>query len=84
MNTHQTHGENLMKKNHNLSPCTVQSVSYTPERRVMTFTSTAASPIDARPASRRRKPSLRLKIRMATESTTSFEPVIKVRKHAKT
>lgn len=73
-----------MKKNHNLSPCAVQSVSYTPERRVMTFTSTAASPTATQSAVKRRKLSFRLKIMMAPEATFSFEPVIKVRTHAKT
>ncbi len=72
-----------MKKNHSLPPCTVQSVSYTPERRTMTFTSNAASATATPPTVKRRRPSFRLRIMMSPQAASSFEPVIKFRTPAK-
>lgn len=83
MNPQQPCVEKLMKTKHLPSPCVVQSVTYTPERRVMTFTSIAPNPGVARWPVRRRKAPLRLHLTMAPEAASSFEPTIQVRSQTK-
>jgi len=59
--------------------CALQSITYTPERRVMIFTSTmACAGLTQRPLIRCRVP-LRLKPLIEPEAAFSFEPVIQVR-----
>jgi len=63
--------------------CALQSITYTPERRVMIFTSTVAwAGLTQRSLIRRRLP-LRLKLLIEPEAAFSFEPVIQVRSLAK-
>ena len=50
--------------------CAVQSVSYTPERRVITLTSTLPSSIAAQPAVKRRKSPFRLKTQLLNLAVT--------------
>jgi len=83
MNTHQLYEENLMKTKQLPSPCVVQSVTYTPERRIITFSRIAPHPDYARQPVRRRKGPIRLHLTMAPEAVSSFEPVIQVRSQTK-
>ena len=83
MNLHQPHPDNLMKTTHLTPICTVQSVTYTPERRVITLTSITLNPTATRLALKRRKASFRLKILMGAEAECSFAPAIQVRSLAK-
>ena len=83
MNIHQPGEENLMKIKNLPSPCVVQSVTYTPERRVLTFASIAPNPGPARWPVRRRKAPFRLHLTMAPEAASGFEPTIQVRSQAK-
>lgn len=83
MNSHPTHAENSMKTVPPPPICTVQSVTYTPERRVITLMIIVPSSTAAPVAARRRKAPFRLKIQMPPEAGSSFEPVIEVRSPAK-
>ncbi len=63
--------------------CAVQSITYTPERRVITLSRIAPHPDYARLPVRRRKAPFRLHLNMAPEAASSFEPVIQVRSQSK-
>ena len=63
--------------------CAVQSITYTPERRVITLSCIAPHPDYARLPFRRRKVPFRLQLMMAPESASSFEPTIQVRSQTK-
>lgn len=62
---------------------TVQSITYTPERRVMTFSRIAPRPDFTRPPGKRRKALYRLQLIMGPEAECSFEPTIQVRTQTK-
>jgi hypothetical protein len=62
---------------------TVQSITYTPERRVMTFSRIAPRPDFTRPPGKRRKAPFRLQLIMGPEAECSFEPTIQIRSQAK-
>lgn len=63
--------------------CAVQSITYTPERRVITLARIAPPPDFARPPIKRRQSPFRLHLLMAPEAASSFEPAIHVRSPAK-
>jgi hypothetical protein len=62
---------------------TVQTVTYSPVRRVITITRLAPRPNVTRLPVKRRKAPFRLKIIMAPVSAYSFEPTIQVRSQTK-
>jgi hypothetical protein len=63
--------------------CAVQSITYTPERRVITL-SRIAPPCDyVQQPVKHRKPPFRLHLKMAPEAASSFEPVVQVRSQSK-
>ncbi len=63
--------------------CAVQSITYTPERRVITFSRIAPHPDYADRPVKRRKAPFRLKLQLAPETPVSFAPAIQVRSPAK-
>ncbi len=63
--------------------CAVQSITYTPERRVITLSRIAPHPDYTHKPAKRRKAPFRLHLLMAPEATSSFEPVIQVRSQSK-
>ncbi len=83
MNPFQPHKENFMKTAHLPPICAVQSITYRPERRVITLASTVSSLIAPRLAVKRRKTRFRLIIQMAPEAASSFATTIQVRSQAK-
>jgi hypothetical protein len=86
MNSLQPHEDNLMKPTHLTLPtptCTVQSITYTPERRVIKLANTVPGLIATRIAIKRRKTPFRLKIEMAPEAASGFKPTIRVRSRTK-
>lgn len=83
MNRCPLHQENLMKFTPLTPTCAVQSITYTPERRVITL-SRIAPPCDyVQPPVQRRRSSFRLHLMMASEAASSFEPVVQVRSQSK-
>jgi len=83
MNLCPLHQENFMKFTPLTPTCAVQSITYTPERRVITL-SRIAPPCDyVQPPVKRRKSPFRLHLLMAPEAATSFEPVVQVRSQSK-
>ena len=76
--------ENLMKIAPLTPICAVQSITYTPERRIITL-SRIAPPCDyvQQPAKRRPAP-FRLHLITSPEAASSFEPVVQVRSQSKT
>jgi len=83
MKTPQPRKHQLMKTLQLQPTYTVQSITYTPERRVMTFSRIAPRPDFTRPPIKRRKAPFRLQLMMAPEAASSFEPVIQVRTQTK-
>ena len=83
MKTPQPSKDQLMKTLLRQPIYSVQSITYTPERRVMTFSRIAPRPDFTRPPIKRRKAPFRLQLMMAPESAYSFEPTIQVRSETK-
>ena len=83
MNLCPLHQENFMKFAPRTPICTVQSITYTPERRVITLSRIAPHPDYAHQPVKRRNAPFRLHLMMAPEAASSFEPVIQVRSQAK-
>ena len=63
--------------------CTVQSVTDHTGRRILKFVRNAPDSTRVPVSFKRRKPSFRLKMLVASEAAFSFEPVIKVRSQSK-
>ncbi len=83
MNLCPLHQETFMKFTPLTPTCAVQSITYTPERRVITL-SRIAPPCDyVQPPVKRRKAPFRLHLKMAPEAASSFEPLIQVRSQSK-
>jgi hypothetical protein len=75
-----------MKPTHLTLPtptCTVQSITYTPERRVIKLASTVPGLVATRIANKRRQTPFRLKIELTPETASSFKPTIQVRSQTK-
>jgi hypothetical protein len=63
--------------------CAVQSITYTPERRIITLANKVPGLLATRMAIKRRKTPFRLKIELAPEAASSFKPTIQVRSRTK-
>ena len=83
MNLCPLHQENLMKFTPLTPTCAVQSITYTPERRIITLSRIAAPCDYVHQPVKRRKASFRLHLMISPEAATSFKPVVQVRSQSK-
>jgi hypothetical protein len=83
MNLRKPHVNDFMKTAYLTPICAVQSITYTPERRVIKLASTVPGLITTRPAGKRRPAPFLLKIRMRPEAASGFEPTIQIRSQTK-
>ena len=72
-----------MKTSSQPPTCALQSIIYTPERRVMIFTSKVTQPGAAHRTATRGQPTIHLKLLMAPEAQFNFELVVQVRSQEK-
>lgn len=79
MNHYQSTEEPVMKINPHADGCVLQSIIYTPQRRILIFASKLSQPALERPAVKRRRAPFRLPLMVDPEVLCRFEPEIQIR-----
>jgi hypothetical protein len=79
MNQNHSTMEPNMKTNPYTDGCVLQSIIYTPERRILIFANRMPRPGLERPGTKRRRPPFRLPVMVEPEILCRFEPEIQIR-----